>query len=227
MNSKRARCFTKALIPLFFLSCEFLQLTPAADSMPSDEKLGLVSGSVVDDGSIPVEGATIIVTRSGGTEEGRTITDSGGHYSLKVNYGDLTIVGVKEKDAYPDCRLNLFSCFPSPYHVNEATPSVIANLKLRRAARIKGSVIDRADGKEVASSTLLLRRADDFYKAYQVTVDPTFSILVPSDVELTLSVWKLKYRIWNYRDPLTGYATLRLGSGTTTEIAVSMDRVEP
>jgi hypothetical protein len=227
MNAKCAKQFPKALITLSFLSCELLQLTPHVHPVPSGEKPGLVSGAVLDEGGIPVEGATIIVTQSGGTEEGRTVTDSGGHYSLKVNYGDLAIVGVKENDAYPDCHLTLFSCFPPPYHVNDATPSVVANLKLRRAAWIKGRVVDRMDGKEIAGSTLLVRRADDFYKAYQVSVDSTFSILVPSDVELTLSVTKLKYRIWNYRDLKTNYATLRLGSGAALGIVATMDRVEP
>jgi hypothetical protein len=110
MNAKCAKPFRKALITLSFLSCEFFQLTPPAHPAPSGEKLGLVSGSV-DDGTTPVEGVTIIVTQSDGIEEGRTVTDSGGHYSLKVKYGELTIVGVKENDAYPDCRLTIFSCF--------------------------------------------------------------------------------------------------------------------
>jgi len=227
MNARCAKRFTKALVTLSFLPCEFLQATPSAQQAPSNEKPGFVSGSVLDEGNIPIEGATIVVAQSGGIEEGRTVSDSGGHYSLRVNYGDLTIVGIKEKEGFPDCRLTLFSCLPAPYHLDKTTPSVIANLKLSRAARIKGRVVDRADGREIAGSTLLVRRAEDFYKAYQVNIDPTFSILIPSDVELTFSVWKLKYRIWNYRDPPTGYATLRLGSGTTTQIGVSMDRVEP
>jgi hypothetical protein len=227
MNAKCAKRFMGIFVGLSFLVCDFLLPMPFAQAVPSDQRHGLVSGAVLDDVSIPIEGATIIATKSSGIEEARTITDSGGHYSLKVEYGDFTIVGVKEKDAFPDCRLNLFSCFLPMYQVNEKIPSVIANLKLNRAARIEGRVVDRADGKEIGSSTLLIRRADDFYKGYQVTIDSSFSILVPQNVELTLSIWKLKYRLWNYRDPKTNYATLRVGSGTATEIPVSMDRVEP
>src|SRR5271169_1029878 len=140
MNAKCPKRSASVLVSLYVLLCNLLLPMSSAQLLPSGEKHGLVNGVVLDDMGAPIGGATIIVTKLNGVEEGQTVTDADGRYSLRVDYGEFTVVGTKEQDAFPDCRLNLFSCNPPKYRVTEAAPAVAANLKLTHAARIKGRV---------------------------------------------------------------------------------------
>lgn len=202
---------------------------PSTQAKIEKEKQGVITGFVFADGNAGLEGAQVVAIRTDGTGEAlATVTDSQGHYSLTVGYGEYKVVGMKEDQEYPDCRLALFSCLGSPVRIEGTSPNGSVNIRVAKAARINGEIVDRATGNEMAGTSLLVRRGDDYFKAYTTTnPKPTFSILVPSEIELTLTVVAVKYRVWRYRDPHTNFATLRLAPGSEAKIKVQMDRVEP
>jgi hypothetical protein len=217
-----ALVFTYYMIMMTGLDC-------VPNQIPADkEKQGEIGGFVFTNTNAPLEGARVVATRTDGTGQALScVTDAHGHFSLPVDLAEYIVVGMKEEDGYPDCRISLFSCVTSPYRTTSSNPSVLVNLQLNRAARITGEITDRATGKRIENASLLVRRADDYYKSASTAVRPDFSILVPSDVDVTLVIAALKYRLWKYRDPHTYFATLRLASGSEMKLQVQMDRVEP
>jgi|SRR5665213_462728 len=188
---------------------------------------GIVSGVVTDDSHRPVPGLTVVAQPPGDPHtSASTRTDVDGRFRLAVEFGKYVVLTMDEHGNFSDCHLNLFSCDLPLVEVSPTSPATDIVLKTRKAARVHGTIKDRATGMEISNASVLLRRGDNYSKGFTETTGPTFSLVVPADVELTFSVSVYKYRLWTYRAPKTDYATLRVAPGQDMVLDVEMVRVD-
>ena len=111
------------------------------------------------------------------------------------------LVPTDEQGRFADCTLTVFSCEVPFVDVVLTKPKVEIALKTSRATRLRGTIKDQKTEKPSDAVSILLRRGDNHSKMFQQNVGPTFSVLVPANTDLTLSVASIKYRLWTYRAP--------------------------
>jgi hypothetical protein len=199
----------------------------ASGSHGPDER-GVLEGRVQAANDSPVARAKVMAFRTDQKAELQsTVTDAEGRFSFRVNYGEYLVWSSKEDDGYPDCNLQIFECKSPRVSVDRANPHAEVVVQTAKAVRLTGHITDRASGAELQNASLIVRRADDYFKNLPVTVTSTFSILVPADTELVVTISVFKFRNWDFRDPKTSWETLIVRPGTEAKLDVKMDRVEP
>ena len=186
-----------------------------------------ITGHVFDETGKPVDGAEVFAfaTRNGNVSLSSK-TDPNGHFAIKAPKGEFVVVAAKEAADYPDCRLRYFLCEKVIVTIDSAGSSSL-ELHVAKAARVKGILSDGETSDPITTGILRIRRGDDFYNMYQTNITSPFSILLPTDVELTIESVADNYRWWQYRNPVTGDASIKLVSGTETQLIISMHRIEP
>lgn len=198
---------------LWFLACTIL----LAIGVPlrSEAQKGKISGTVVDQRGQSVPHVAIVVSRKGQTAEQLTIADDLGKFSTDADIGQY------------DVGVPLFAPSVQTVVLTQDKPLGSVNFVVQGAADVSLQLADRVTGKSIEWAWLVVRRGDDYFKLLYLATKDRLQIAVPSNVELTFSLFAPKYRLWTYRNPDSGDAALSVAPTEKAELKVSMDRVEP
>jgi hypothetical protein len=189
---------------------------------------GCIVGTVTDDSGKTIPGLTVLVQPQG---EPRTVkssqSDLNGHFRVDLDFGKYVLLAKDEQGKFSDCTLIFFSCDVPSVELSGASSTSTVVIKTRHAARIHGTIKELATGTAICDAVIVVRRGDNFFKAFTQTVTSDFSFIVPADVDLTFSITAIKYRRWIYLDPNTNYATFRLAPGQDLSLDTTMMRIDP
>lgn len=189
---------------------------------------GIISGIVTDDSNNPIKGLSVLAQLPGNPASSFSVhTDDNGRFQLTVPLGKYLLFTTDEQERFANCTLTVFSCAVPSVDVGLTKPKIEIALKTSRAARLRGTIRNQKTEKPVDASSILLRRGDSYYMGFQQNVGPTFSVLVPANADLTLSVSSIKYRLWTYRAPRTNYATFRVAPSAEINLEIDLVLVDP
>ena len=160
------------------------------------------------------------------------------HFVGIAPFGPYSISTQLEKEGYPDTRWDFYQPRPNMKIVIDADHRTIKGLSLTigpKGGTIFGVVRDRFTGGFLTDVGFKVWRVHQ--KNAWVGFDPVatpayahklglppggFRSLMPSGVEIALSVESKDYKTWYYKDPKTGENSFTLPSGSTKAINVSM-----
>jgi hypothetical protein len=142
---------------------------------------GFVVGSVTAAGGTPLPDVTVAAYNLSGTRRGFTKSGATGSFTLALPPGTFKVVAYDDALNYAPAFFDHATSFAAATEVTVvATESTVANLELPPAARIAGTVTDRASGAPLANLTAVAYNADGTTRAFTVTdAAGAYSIVVP------------------------------------------------
>jgi hypothetical protein len=198
---------------LWFLVC--LMLLAIGIPLRSDAQRAKISGTVVDQSGRSVPYVAVVANRKGETAVLLATADDLGKFSIDADIGQY------------DVGVPLFVPSMQTVFLTQDKPLGTVNFVVQGAADVSLQLVDRVTGKSIEWAWLVIRRGDDYFKLLCFPMKDKLQIAVPSNIELTISLFAPKYRLWTYRSPASGDATLSVAPTEKAELMVSMDRVEP
>ena len=164
---------------------------------------GSISGVVLNNDGISVFGAKVAAVPSGlAFHAVRYVeTDSAGHFLIDhLPWGDYSIHTRKDSERYADSGQMFYNGkMPPRVTLSASTPSVTLTLRLGlKAAVIQGTVTNAATGRPVTTASVTITYLSAPYASLGKTLHPEFSILIPSNVKLSMEVQAEGYVPWRY-----------------------------
>ena len=214
----------KTVVALLVL---MLNVLLSADHITAQETAAQeIVGRAVDEMGKPVADATILAVTVGKSNAWWSASaDSMGQFHLQLPNGEFLLAATKEKAGYPDCRKNFFVCGSMRIRVSGTEPRTVT-LRVLKPASLTGTISAADSAEPISKAVLRIRRGDDYFIMDERLVDSQFSVQVPSDVELSIEVIVGYYRWWEYRNPITEDASLKLNPGGQDHITVKLNRYE-
>ena len=204
-ESRRSRVTVRAILAFFVLAgaC-FGQMT------------GFIEGTVVDPTGALVGDATVYAHPMGVVMSSivpHAVTDSSGHYSLRVRLGQYSLAAGKPEEGYPD---PLYYTFYFGYvkapevTLTNTHDRAVVDLRLgKKAGVLSGTVRDASSGKPIDANVDFRWISDShIFLSGSGLTNAVFRILVPSDTPLSMVVSQVGYEDWAYSiETQTGLST--------------------
>ena len=167
---------------------------------------GLIEGTVLDYNGSPVAAATVYAHPMGVVMHSivpHSLTDTAGHYSVKVRFGRFALAAGKPEDDYPDALNYTF------YFGFQQAPEVeltalhdraVVDLRLgKKAGILLGTVQDASRGNPLHANVEFRWISDPrIFLSGSGLTNAQFRILVPSDTPLSMVVSQTGNEDWFY-----------------------------
>lgn len=216
---------------------------------------GAVYGTVVDEAGRPVEIRVTLVPIGGGLHMLRypeVDTDASGKFAiLELQFGPYFISTGSPQflnnafvtHGYVNTFYDFFQARPNPKLLIDAAHPLVSDIKIvvgPKGGTLRGSVSDALTGGSVPETLFRFWRVRN-PKAF-VAMDPTrrdswakqlgvpagsFEELMPSGIEIGLSITAPGYQVWNYADDVTGENNFTIPPGGTKLIDIKLTPTSP
>lgn len=216
-----------SLTVFLLLSALFL----LAQTAQHPKSRGKIEGIVLDEQGRPVKniGIHAVLERTGMHMPSANSDDDGRYLISGLEPGTYDIFGESDRDAYPDTAMSFYSTSePLKVRLEGDEPSATLVLGLGpRAGILTGTVVDQFTGRAVLSrynAHFILKRLSNPDESIEITNPPTFRLLIPPGVQVTLDVAADGYKPWFYADPSNPaeHLPLRLESGQEVPLVVTL-----
>ena len=165
---------------------------------------GSITGLVLTESGQPIADAEVealLIGRPPGSHfRVSVMTDSQGRFAIDgLTWGSYRIVPSKEEELYPDVSSPLYDNgrrFTGKMSTENPTAFVLVVIG-PKSARITAGVTDSATGAQVSHTRIRVWRWKQTSSLAE-NLEPSFRVLIPSDVEIGLEVSAPGYERWFY-----------------------------
>lgn len=199
-----------------------------------NSQTGTIEGQVFDDNGRTVAEATIYLIKVGELKSllPTATSDQNGKFSItNLRPGLYELHGSKEKERYSDSGSEFYSNGLTPQQqVAVLGGQVTSNavVRLAKAAKLTGRVVDASTGKAIENARITLHRIDQPQSFYRTGLNPPrlkggFSLLAPP-APFTITVSALGYEDWTYSGSDNGKRTdvLQLAPEKTKDFTIAL-----
>jgi hypothetical protein len=197
---------------------------------------GLIDGTVIYEDGRPVKGATVYAVPLGRAMAAiipHADTDEAGFFAIRISrswFGKFAVAAKKEDEDYPDMSKQFYS--DGKFETATLTSRLsTATVKIRlgpKAGVLRGTVTDAVTSAPL-SPCVEFRRASEpnNFLSGSGLVNPTYSLLVPSDTGILIRIWLDGYKSWYYPGTLDKSARkavrLKPGEEETMDVLLQPD----
>ncbi len=207
-----------------------LTLTTLTLGQQSGAPSGTISGTVVNEASEFVAGATVFAF----PVDGRAImhvrsaeTDKDGHFTIEhLQWGTYRLFGEKQDDGYPDTHMWLYDngtlseCILAP----ESTPAATIVSIGPRAGIVTGTISDASTGTPIPNAGITLWFWNHKERPFVLPAGSLYRALIPPDQPVGIEVDAPGYEAWHHlgigNSPEETSLQLKSGESLTINIAL-------
>lgn len=212
-----------------FQLAAFLALTCAFLLAQDSKRHGIIRGIVLDATDQPVEDARVRANFTGGFSGivPSARTDKSGHFVIRrLVLGEWYVTASKEQDGNPDESDAFYSGFnsaPVTVDLDAENPQRFVTVHLgKKSGSISGTVADAETGKPVEPcARLQWKNMPSIYWSGYGLIKSKFSLLVPADTDITLTIWAWGYDPWVYKSD-DGNDALRVRASDELKLQVRL-----
>jgi hypothetical protein len=195
----------------------------------NSKRAGTIRGIVLDASEQPVEDASVKANFTGGFSGmvPSARTDKSGHFVIqRLAWGEWYVTASKEQDGYPDESNAFYSGFnsaPVTVDLGADNPERFVTVHLgSKAGIISGTITDVETGKPVEPcARLQWKNMPSIYWSGYGLLKSKFSLLVPADTEIAVTIWAWGYEPWAYKSD-DGNDALRVRASDELKLKVRL-----
>jgi hypothetical protein len=128
-------------------------------------------------------------------------TDENGHFSIdQLDWGEYVLGAMKTEDGYPFQLNKLYINTPLP-RVTLTPQEPVGRVQIQfawKAALLTGRVTDATTGTPLQTTFKLSRKPDSMTENYLTSASEDYSVLLPPDTLIYISVYKVGYKTWYF-----------------------------
>lgn len=214
-------------------------------SLSAVGQTGIIQGSAVDENADPVSEAEVTwfdldasenVVEAHTGPQASVNTDKTGHFTIEhlVVDHNYALVAKKESAGYPDMSMSLHNPLGKTQTTTARPKGQVLEFRLQmgpKAARLKWDVRDAITGAHVKGLTFAMHRGDGAGESAGLaplsgSAPASYSLLVPTDVGVSVEFSAKGYKTWYYPGTTTKAATTFMSTapGQTTKLDVRLEQ---
>ncbi|MFZ0821660.1 MAG: hypothetical protein WAM91_16465 [Candidatus Acidiferrales bacterium] len=188
-----------------------------------------VSGFVVDEGGLHVEGVKVRAWMVGGPHNSSVQyfeSDKNGHYLIDhLGFGTYKLFTKKEESRYPDTMSAFYSNDSPTIKLNRYSPNATVDIHLGPKAGLLIGIVQDAVSAAPVNASFKLAPADAPERWLSTSEPANYSVLLPADTGVLLEISAPGYVTWHYGGPSDPQkrSPLRLKSGSETHLDIAME----